>query len=170
MSSGCMDRESASWKIWLIGGLVIAVLLSGCIVPWQQARQTDQQPAAGPLPLIGTTWILKGYKGSYGLMVPIYPNFKARVDYVTARFDDGGNLGGFAGCNHYGASYTLIGQNGISISLLSTTLVACQSPEGKQEGAYLSLLRSVSSYETTADGMLNLKDAHGKLILVYSGR
>jgi hypothetical protein len=48
--------------------------------------------------------------------------------------------------------------------------VACEGPFGQQEGSYLSLLHNADSYELTADGMLNLKDADRTLILVYYGR
>ena len=161
MSSGCMQGERASWKVWLIGGLVIAAVLSGCIGPQQQARQ----PAAGPLPLIGTTWILKTYKGSDGSMVPVIPNWN-----VTARFDAEGKFTAHAGCNHISGLYVLSGQNGISLGSFSTTAVGCRGPVGVQEAAYSRHLRNASSYETTADGMLNLKDADGERILVYSGR
>lgn len=161
MSTGCMQGESGSWTTWLIGWAVIAVLLSGCIAPQQQA----QQPAATPLPFIGTTWILKTYMGSDGRMVPVIPNWN-----VTARFDAEGKFTAHAGCNHVSGIYTLIGQNGISIGPWSTTAVGCIGPVGDQEASYSRHLRNASSYETTADGMLNLKDADGKLILVYSGR
>ena len=156
-----MQGESGSWTTWLIGGLVIAVLLSGCIAPQQQA----QQPAATPLPFIGTTWILKTYMGSDGRMDPVIPNWN-----VTARFDAEGKFTAHAGCNHFSGPYVLSGQNRISIGSFSTTAVGCMGPIGDQEASYSRHLRNASSYETTADGMLNLKDADGKLILVYSGR
>jgi len=88
---------------------------------------------------------------------------------VTARFDDEGRLTGYSGCNASDGSYALIGQNVISIGSFITTLVCCMGPVGEQEGSYLSLLRSASSYETTADGMLKLKDADGTRIPVYYG-
>jgi len=47
-----------------------------------------------------------------------------------------------------------------------TSLVGFGGPVGEQEGSYLSLLRPASSYERTADGMLNLKGADGTRILV----
>jgi len=85
---------------------------------------------------------------------------------VKVLFNASGNFSGFDGCNWHSGSYTLIGQNGISINPHGpTTLMFCYG----RETPYRSLLRNVSSYETTADGMLNLKDAHGKRILVYSG-
>jgi hypothetical protein len=37
-----------------------------------------------------------------------------------------------------------------------------------QETAYLTLLRTVSSYEVTEDGMLNLMNSTGTPVLVYS--
>jgi heat shock protein HslJ len=115
----------------------------------------------------GTTWVLKAYMGKDGWMIPVTPNVRARCDYVTARFDSEGKLTGYSGCNGYSGPYTLSGQNGIYIGSFTTTLIYCYGPVGSQEGSYLKLLRNASSYETTTDGMLNLKDAAGTLILVY---
>jgi hypothetical protein len=37
-----------------------------------------------------------------------------------------------------------------------------------QETAYLTILRSVSSYEVTSEGSMNLKDLNGTAVLMYS--
>jgi len=37
-----------------------------------------------------------------------------------------------------------------------------------QETAYLTLLRTVSSYEVTGEGIMNLKDLNGTAVLMYS--
>jgi heat shock protein HslJ len=90
-----------------------------------------------------------------------------RSDYITLQFHSNGDFGGFSGCNQYRGTYTLIGQNGISFEGFMTTLMYCTGPVGQQEGSYLTLLLKASSYEFTTDGLLNLKDADGTVILVY---
>ena len=37
-----------------------------------------------------------------------------------------------------------------------------------QETAYLTLIRTVSSYEVTGEGIMNLKDSNGTAVLMYS--
>jgi len=105
-------------------------------------------------------------------MVPVTSMFWITRDYyVTACFDTDGKVKGHTGCNSYGASYNLSGNSGIIIGPdLVTTLVYCTGPVGQQEGFYLTLLLKASSYELTTDGLLNLKDADGTVILVYYER
>jgi heat shock protein HslJ len=94
-----------------------------------------------------------------------------RSDYITLQFHSNGDFRGFSGCNHYGGSYTLSGQNGISFEGFMTTLMYCMpEPLMDQEWSYLGLLINVSFFEMTADGMLNLKDDAGTVILVYYER
>jgi heat shock protein HslJ len=115
-------------------------------------------------PLAGIRWVLEMYRGSSGSNVPVIPTTN-----VTALFGPAGDLTGSAGCNSYTGSYTLSGQNGISIGPLATTLMYCGEPGVMdQETAYLTLIRTVASYEVTGDGMLNLKNAAGTPVLVYS--
>ena len=89
---------------------------------------------------------------------------------VNALFGEDGNITGSAGCNSYTGSYTQRGQNGISIGPLVTTLMYCGDPGVMdQETAYLANLQAAASYEMTADGKLQLMDANGTPVLVYSG-
>jgi hypothetical protein len=123
----------------------------------------EKKPATAPLPFIGTTWILKTYQDSDGQMVDYVPT----TMMVNVLFNASGYFSGFDGCNWHGGSYTLIGQNGISMNTHGpTTLMFCFG----RETPYLSLLSSISSYETTTEGMLNLRDANGTVVLVYSGQ
>jgi heat shock protein HslJ len=127
---------------------------------------TFQKGGAGttPLPLAGITWSLELYRGSSGSNVPVIPTTD-----VTAFFGPSGDITGSAGCNSYTGGYTLSGQNGISIGPLATTLMYCGEPGVMdQETAYLALLRTVASYEVTIDAMLNLRNADGTTVLMYS--
>jgi len=174
--------------LWLFPGILILVLLAGCIIPQQQAGQPDRQSTVPPtteqishfttvststprpvdgthsLPLTGTIWTLEAYLGDNSTMVPA-------IVTVTARFSAiNGTIGGHSGCNHYGYSYNLSGENGISTKPIFSTLIFCYSPWGTTEDSYRYHLRNASSYETTPDGLLNIRDASGTVILVFSGQ
>ncbi len=119
--------------------------------------------AATSLPIAGITWNLEMFRQGSGSSVP--PAAPA-----TVLFGPAGNLTGNAGCNSYSGGYTTSGSNGISIGPLATTLMYCGDPGVMdQETAVLTNLRTVASYEVTTDGMLNLRNAAGTPVLVYSG-
>ncbi len=125
------------------------------------------QKAVAPvtsIPIAGITWNLDLYRPSSGSDVPVIQNTE-----VTALFGPIGNLSGSAGCNSYNGIYTTSGSNGISIGPLATTLMYCGEPGVMdQETAYLTLLQTVGSYEVTSDGKMNLKNAAGTPVLMYS--
>lgn len=75
-------------------------------------------------------------------------------------------VAGFGGCNSYGGSYTLIG-NQVRFGELRTTLIACQDARVmEQESHYLQALQSVTSY--SLDGStLTLTGNGGKDILTF---
>ena len=119
---------------------------------------------ATPLPIAGIPWNLDRYRQSSGSDIPVIQDTE-----VNALFGPIGNLTGSAGCNSYNGVYTTSGSNGISIGPLATTLMYCGEPGVMdQETAYLTLLRTVSSYELTGDGILHLKNSAGTPVLVYS--
>ena len=63
-----------------------------------------------------------------------------------------------------------VGKTGSLIGPLATTLMYCGDPGVMdQETAYLANLQAAASYEMTADGKLQLMDANGTPVLVYSG-
>jgi heat shock protein HslJ len=68
---------------------------------------------------------------------------------VIVRFDaDSARVGGFAGCNRFGGSYTLAGDS-LRFSSLAVTRMACS--EGMQlEAALLQALQSTRRYELTS--------------------
>jgi heat shock protein HslJ len=120
--------------------------------------------AVSPLPFAGMYWELVTYQGSAGSMIGVNPHTT-----VTALFGADGNITGSAGCNSYTGSYTHSGQNRISIGPLATTQMYCGDPGVMdQETAYLANLQAAASYEMTTDGKLQLMDATGTPILVYS--
>lgn len=117
-----------------------------------------------PPPFAGIPWNLEMYRESSGSNVSVIPTTN-----VTAFFGPGGTLTGSAGCNSYTGTFTTGGSNAISIGPLSTTKIFCgEQGVMDQETTYLILLRTATSYEETADGLLQLKNSAGKPVLVYS--
>jgi heat shock protein HslJ len=117
-----------------------------------------------PLPISGITWVLERYHQVSGTDVPVIQDTE-----LTALFGPIGALNGTAGCNSYNGAYTTSGPNGISFGPLATTRMYCgDAGVMDQETAYLTLLRTVSSYEMTGEGMLHLLDATGTPVLLYS--
>ncbi len=117
-----------------------------------------------PLPISGITWVLERYQPVSGTEVPVIEGTA-----LTAFFGPLGALNGTAGCNSFNGAYTTSGPNGISVGPLATTLMFCgDAGVMDQETAYLTLLRTVSFYEVTSEGMLHLLNATGAPVLIYS--
>lgn len=106
-------------------------------------------------PLVGTSWRLASLEGRAPL---------SGVEITTA-FDEG-SVHGSSGCNSFGGSYRVNGDE-IEITELQSTLMACAIPEGAmdQEQEFLSLLSTSDSYQV-ADGHLRLIHA-GRISLEF---
>jgi heat shock protein HslJ len=165
--TGVMDQEtvylsnlqSASTYAIESDALTLYDLKGNILVTYQKSGTI-----MSPLPISGIPWNLDYYWQSSESNVPVLQNTE-----VTALFGAIGTINGTAGCNSYNGGYTTSGTNGISIGPLATTLMYCGEPGVMdQETAYLTLLRTVSTYEVTGEGILNLKDSNGTAILQYS--
>jgi heat shock protein HslJ len=86
---------------------------------------------------------------------------------ITLEFG-GSEIRGSAGCNSYGAEYTVQARNGIAIRSIERTLEACIEPEGvmQQEEQYLRILCDVTSYQAEGEG-LAFWDEQGRILLQY---
>ncbi|WP_292518055.1 META domain-containing protein [Methanoculleus sp.] len=115
-----------------------------------------------PAGLSGTSWTLTSLAGENGTLIPILDGTT-----VTASFSVDGNVGGSAGCNSYGAGYTVDGAN-LTIEPAIRTEMYCNEPPGlmDQEDRYLALLMDVASYRME-DGRLILTDSEGADLLVF---
>lgn len=83
---------------------------------------------------------------------------------ITAVFGDGGKLTGSAGCNEYTGTFEL-DKGALTISGLSATEKACETPPGvmEQEQAFLAALPKTASY--TVDGTsLTLLTREGTIV------
>jgi heat shock protein HslJ len=165
--TGVMDQETMylsnlqSASTYAIEGdaLTLYDLNGNILITFQRSTTT-----VSPLPIAGITWNLNRYRQGSGTEVPVIQDTE-----VTALFGPIGTINGTAGCNSYNGVYTTSGSNGIAIGPLATTLMYCGEPGVMdQETAYLTLLRTVASYEVTSDGKMNLKNATGTPVLMYS--
>jgi heat shock protein HslJ len=95
-----------------------------------------------PLELAGPTWEVIAFNNGQQAVVSVLLDTQ-----ITAVFGADGSLSGSAGCNQYVSAYTTDGE-AITISLPSTTFMACAEPEGimEQEAAYLAALTMAATY------------------------
>ncbi len=108
-----------------------------------------------------TNWTLQSYADSTGNLVTIQPGTK-----ITAVFGSDGRLIGSAGCNEYGAAYT-VRDYAISISQPVSTKILCDSQQGmQQESDYLKDLSGAAELRISESG-LKLFDRSGKPVLVF---
>lgn len=81
----------------------------------------------------------------------------------TLLFQDDGAVSGTASCNRYTGSYALSGE-GLAVSRLASTRMACPPPQQEQEDAFLALLREVIGFERPPDGSLLLHTRGGRTV------
>ncbi len=87
--------------------------------------------------LADSFWVLRSMPG-YADLGPVE---------VTLIFDAEGAIGGNGGCNSYGGSYELNGENGIAFSQIFSTEMYCESNNASQiEQAYFEALSQAQSY------------------------
>lgn len=107
-------------------------------------------PEAAQPPLEGPTWSLLSIVGARqieGEAVPWPdPGWVVEGTGITVVFA-GGTASGSAGCNDYGAAYTLDGTS-LAFADIAATEKACLTPEGvmEQEQRYLGALKDVTDY------------------------
>ena len=142
---------------------------AGCRVVNDRLEITDASGATvltfvkeAPAALAGTSWTLASLVGEDGAMVPVLAGTT-----VTAAFGADGVLGGSAGCNHYGADYTLKDAK-LTIEPAIRTEMYCGNPKGimEQEDRYLALLANVTTYRVEGDRLF-LSDRKGIDLLVF---
>ncbi len=112
----------------------------------------------GPTTLEGTSWILTTLNGAEPL-----PDTT-----ITASFEADGNLAGSDGCNRYGATYQVNGDQ-ITFTPGIGTLMACPEPIMKQASDYMVALESATSYQIQGD-TLGLLDADGNAVATFTAQ
>lgn len=104
------------------------------------------QPGAADL-AIPSSWSLVSI-GIPGSETPIVEGSS-----VTLEFNENNQLGGTAGCNSYGAQYTLQG-NSLTVKEVVSTLMACADDlVMQQETQFLTSLQSATSIAFSGDNL-----------------
>ncbi len=125
----------------------------------RQVVIVDIEPPGEPVDINGTEWILDSLNGS-GLV-------EGSAIFIT--FNNGRDIGGNAGCNYYGATYTI---NDSEFSVverhIDKTNFDCDVPEVvmQQESAYLEALANAAVYRAI-DKRLEIDDASGTTTLIF---
>ena len=76
-------------------------------------------------------------------------------------------LSGFGGCNSYTATWTTTPPDGLTISELGQTLMACEGDVQDTENQYTAALAKVTSYQLEGN-QLTLRDAAGATQVTYT--
>jgi heat shock protein HslJ len=116
--------------------LIMGLLIASCSAP----------PVSPPAPddaLAGTEWRLVRLEGE-----PVEEG-----PHITLRFEEE-RLGGYAGCNWYGARYRVAGAR-LDVDPIEATARACADPRfGKREETFLEMLRSGVTLSIDDDRLL----------------
>ncbi len=80
---------------------------------------------------------------------------------ATVVFDTGGRMGGGGSCNSYGGRYSLTGE-GLTVSGLFSTLMACVEALMTQEQRIFAILEGVARFEVDETGALILHTFDGR--------
>jgi putative lipoprotein len=130
--------------------LLLVIVLTACI-PNTGGEPT--QPAG--IELEGTRWLLESIGNT-----PLVAGSE-----VTLQFDVDNQAGGNAGCNSYGGTYTLTGDQ-IEFTEIASTLMACVDESMMdQESAYLQALNSAQQVSVEGD-RLTIRYEGGQLNFV----
>lgn len=119
---------------------------------------------AGSATLTGQPWTLTR------LVVNGQDQPLSSANPITLSFDpQNDSISGNSGCNSYGASYTLAG-NQLSFEHMRSTLAFCEN-DGvmTREFAYLDALGRVASYHLEGN-TLTFADANGQLLMTFRPR
>ena len=129
-----------------IAALSVAALCSACAMPKHpdsEAAPPDPfNPAATQL-LDDTSWVLSGWKQADGTARAIPTADQGAPITLVLSTDKGQrHASGFSGCNRYMGSYAL--KDGkLSFGALASTRMACMTPGGDIEHAYLDALSRI---------------------------
>ncbi|HSM54916.1 MAG TPA: META domain-containing protein [Candidatus Sulfomarinibacteraceae bacterium] len=178
-----MSLANPNRKITLVALVVLALMLLTACAPATDsgepgAAQPTEEPTTAPTPtaeaeateapdetespdgaeadLVGSRWNLVTYGGEQPLA-----DSRITIDFMAE-----GELGGIAGCNHYGASYTSE-EGAFSVGEIERTLMACEGLM-EQEDRYLEMLRAARSF-VLEDETLTILTTEGDLVYEPAG-
>jgi heat shock protein HslJ len=126
-----------------IAALIVVLLLAGCARFAPGAGGSSTPRPDDQAPDLSGAWILTSGIGPAG-------RFEWPDDYrITLNFTDD-EVGGQA-CNHYGGTFQLTDDGGISFSAMSMTEMACADPMMSAEAAYHAALAAVDRASRSGD-------------------
>jgi len=132
------------------------------VLRFTRSDATGKVTTPDPVTLLpGTEWSLESYKKNNDLVSG------QDVSRITLKFNDAGNLSGFAGVNSYFAEYSLTG-NSLSIGTVGRTLMAGPGPVMDLEDEYLRLLQSAGGITMSGPDSLSFTDSSGTVILTFT--
>ena len=99
---------------------------------------------------------------------PTLERLAARGRGVTIVFLDDGKVGGYSGCNQYTGGYTIEGGHSLSFGPLAGTRKMCPPPLMELETLTLKTLEAVEGVYVRDGSTLELLDADGTPLLMYS--
>lgn len=113
--------------------------------------------------IVGQALILISYRDVTGALTPPLTGTK-----ITAKFEQDGQLSGFAGCNTYTSSYQAGSNQSLTLGPIATTMKSCTEPIGimDQEAHYLNSLQTAASFKTEV-GQLTLQDGAGNPVAIF---
>lgn len=120
-------------------------------VPTVPPPPAPQRPA--PVALAGGEWLIERIAG-----LPV-----AAGTAPTLRFEANGQFSGHSGCNRFSGRYSLAPQ-GLQISRLTSTRMACPPAAMGQERTLLVLLPAVNAHAFDARGVLVLRTPDGRTV------
>jgi heat shock protein HslJ len=106
-------------------------------------------------------WTLVSYRDVTGILIPVI-----NTGDITARFERGGNVTGFSGCNQYVAAYLKSGDQMRITFPLSTSLTCTDAGIMQQEKTYYNDLAKTASIRT-GPSEIDILNAKGDTLLVF---
>lgn len=131
-------------KKYLFSLLMISLIFSAC-------------SAQEPVSLTGA-WTLQSF-GPASAPTPAVADSQAGIT-----FNDDGSVTGNSGCNGFGGSYTVDG-NQITFSEIVSTLMLCEEPLMQQEDTLHQVLNGTATYQIEGS---TLTLSNNDLVLVYA--
>jgi heat shock protein HslJ len=133
-----------------------------CIATGAACRSRDSReppPGLSTVTLDGTQWLVSSLNGR-----TIIEGSNITMNFTADA------LGGYAGCNWYGARYASTA-NSIAIGAPEGTLRGCQTPAGvgQQEQTYYETLQRVAAYRVV-DNRMEMMNASNEVVLVLIPR
>ncbi|GGA41340.1 META domain-containing protein [Pelagibacterium lentulum] len=134
--------------------LATAILAAAGAIAYANGNSSHAESTAADL--AGTSWMLTELEGMPGA---------EGVD-TTLTFHEDGGLGGNGGCNSYGGSVSFEDANGIDISEVFSTMMACEEPKMGQEQHYFRALEAATNFTLDGDVLTLSDDVDNPLVVL----